>query len=60
MILPRPRPGEEGLIIGTLRLLDMPRATTPRGRRVDVWLTVSGWVWTVYFAAFALAVWIVL
>jgi hypothetical protein len=55
MVLPGPQPGEERLIEGTLRLLDMPRPPRSRRRRVDVWLTVSGWAWTAYFGAFAFA-----
>jgi hypothetical protein len=38
----------------------MPASMVTRGRRVDIWLTVSAWLWTAYFAAFALAVWAVL
>jgi hypothetical protein len=60
MVLPGPQPGEERLIEGTLRLLDMPRPPRSRRRRVDVWLTVSGWAWTAYFAAFAFALWMLL
>lgn len=60
MVLPGPQPGEERLIEGTLRLLDMPRPPRSRRRRVDVWLTVSGWAWTAYCAAFAFALWMLL
>jgi hypothetical protein len=61
--LPGPRPNrssEEPVVGGAFRLLQMPASMVTRGRRVDIWLTVSAWLWTAYFAAFALAVWAVL
>ena len=52
--------GEERLMGSALRLLDIQSSPRSRGRRVDVWLTVSGWVWAAYLTGLALAVWMVL
>jgi len=43
------------------RLLETPSQTRPRGARTDIWLTVSAWLWTAYFAILtAFGAWLVL